>query len=242
MRATLLLATLFSCGALAQGEVVLPKVFVTKIEPGLAPAHSLQLDGATLVYTTRFGADTETRRITPSTAQWAAFRRALDEQQVWRWRASYRAGAGATADTSAWSLKIEYPDRSMASAGVGAVPDPAQDAALPKHPFTRYQLALQDLIGQPFVRPVSPSEAFDVEDLRLVATHSSSKVPEQWADFRDPRGKVHRVRVGERVGAHGKLEKVGRSSVSLAVQVKKGDETVEQQRVVKLARRKPAAK
>jgi len=85
----------------------------------------------------------------------------------------------------------------------------------------------------------SPScEAFDVEDLKLVATHSSPKEPEQWADFRDPRGEVHRVRVGELVGASGKLEKVGRTSVSLAVRVQKGDESVEQQRIVKLPRRK----
>ena len=228
---------MLSCAALAQGDAVVPKVFATKIDPGLSsPAHSLQLDGTTLVYTIHFGADAETRRITPSTAQWAAFRRALDEQQVWRWHASYRAGAGA-ADAASWSLKIEYPDRTMAATGVGAVPDRSQDAALPKYPFTRYHLALQDLIGQPFVRPVSPTEAFEVEELKLVATHASPKEPEQWADFRDPRGKVHRVRVGERVGASGKLEKVGRASVSLAVRVQKGDELVEQQRVVKLPRR-----
>jgi len=226
--------------AMAQSDVVLPKVFVTRLDSGLQPAHSLQLDGATLVHTIHFGADAQTRRITPSTAQWAAFRRALDEQQVWRWHASYRATGAA--DATSWAIKIEYPDRSMASAGVGAVPDPSQDAALPKHAFTRYHLALQDLIGQPFVRPVSPTEAFDVEDLTLVSTHSSRKEPEQWADFRDPHGKVHRVRVGERVGARGKLERVGRSSVSLAVQVKKDGEWAEQQRVVKLVRRKPEAK
>jgi len=235
LRAALLLALSFAGAALAQGDAVLPKVFVTRIDPGLQPAHSLQLDGTTLVHTIHFGADIETRRITPSTVQWAAFRRALDEHKVWRWRPNYRAGAAGTS----WSLKIEYPDRSMASAGVGAVPDPAEDAALPKYPFTRYQLALQDLIGQPFVRPVSPTEAFDVEDLTLVSTHSSRKEPEQWADFRDPRGNVHRVRVGERVGAFGKLERVGRSSVGLTVLLKEGEE---QQRTVKLARRKPAPK
>jgi len=235
LRAALLLALSFAGAALAQGDAVLPKVFVTRIDPGLQPAHSLQLDGTTLVHTTHFGADIETRRITPSAVQWAAFRRALDEQQVWRWRASYRAG---TAGTS-WSLKIEYPERSMAATGVGAVPDPSQDPALPKYPFTRYQLALQDLIGQPFVRPMSPTEAFDVEDLTLVSTHSSRKEPEQWADFRDPRGRVHRVRVGEAVGASGKLKKVSRSSAALAVQVA---DQAEQERIVKLVRRKPEPK
>ena len=235
MKILLLLAWALSCGALAQGDAVVPKVFVTRIDPGLQPAHSLQLDGTTLVHTIHFGADAETRRITPSAAQWAAFRRALDEQQVWRWRASYRAGAAGTS----WSLKIEYPDRSMAATGVGAVPAPSEDPALPKYPFTRYQLALQELIGQPFVRPVSPTEAFDVEDLTLVSTHSSRKEPEQWAEFRDPGGKLHRVRLGEAVGASGKLKKIRRSSVALAVQ---GSDQSEQERIVRLARRKPAPK
>ena len=239
MRAALLLAWTFACGALAQGEVV-PKVFVAEIHPGFQPAHALQLDGDTLVYSIRFGADVQTRRITPSTAQWTAFRRALDRQNVWRWRGSYKAGVP---DSTAWSLKIEYADRSLAAAGYGAGPDRAQDAALPKYAFTRYHLALQDLLGQPFVRRVSPIEVFDVEELRLAATHPAAEKEEQWADFRDPAGKLHRVRVGEPVGGLGMLEKVGRSSVSLAVQVKDADgNSVRQERTVKLARRKPPAK
>jgi len=239
LRAALLLAWSFACGALAQGEV-LPKVLVAEIQPGFQPAHALQLDGDTLVYTIRFGADIQTRRITPSTMQWTAFRRALDQQNVWRWRGSYKADVS---DSTSWSLKIEYADRSLAAAGYGAGPDRAQDAALPKYAFTRYQLALQDLLGQPFVRRVSPIEVFDVEELRLVATHSPAKKEEQWASFRDPAGKVHRARVGEAVGGLGKLEKVGRSSVLLAVQVRDADGSwVQQERSVRLERRKPPAK
>ncbi|HEY3074007.1 MAG TPA: pilus assembly protein PilP [Burkholderiales bacterium] len=239
MRAALLLACAFACGAAAQGEV-LPKVFVAEIQPGFQPAHALQLDGDTLVYTIRFGADIQTRRITPSTAQWTAFRQALDRQNVWRWRGSYKADVS---DSTSWSLKIEYADRSLAAAGFGAGPDRSQDAALPKYAFTRYQLALQDLLGQPFVRRVSPIEVFDVEELRLVATHSPAKKEEQWATFRDPAGKAHRVRVGEPVGGLGMLEKVSRSSVSLAMKVKDADgKWVQQERTVRLARRKPPAK
>ena len=115
---------------------------------------------------------------------------------------------------------------------------PGSPVAL-QHATATDRWTLQELIGQPFVRPVSPTEAFDVEDLTLVSTHSSRKHPEQWADFRDPGGKVHRVRLGEAVGASGKLKKVSRSSVALAVQV--GDQD-EQERIVKLARRKPAPK
>ena len=89
------------------------------------------------------------------------------------------------------------------------------------------------------MRPLSPTEAFDVEDLTLVSTHSSRKEPEQWAEFRDPGGKVHRVRLGEAVGASGKLKKIRRSSVALAVQ---GSDQSEQERIVRLARRKPAPK
>ena len=227
-------------GALAQGDAVLPKVFVTKIERGLLPAHSLQLDGETLVHTIRFGADTQTQRITPSRAQWAAFRRALDTQKVWRWQAKYQANV---ADSTSWSLKIEYADRSLAAAGIGAAPSRSDDPALPKYPFAHYQLALQVLIGQPFARRVSPIEVFDLEELRLVATHASPDKSAQWAEFRDPARKLHRVAIGEPVGGLAKLEKVSRSSVSVAVPVKNADgEWLQQERIIKLARPKPAAK
>src|SRR4051812_7741950 len=110
---------LFACSAacLAQGENVLPKVLVTEIQPGFKPAHALQLDGETLVYTIQFGAETQRKVIKPTRGQWSNFRRALDRQKVWRWKASYKENA---TDSTRWSVKIEYPDHSLAASGYGA--------------------------------------------------------------------------------------------------------------------------
>jgi hypothetical protein len=212
--AFILLAWSVSC--FAQDEKLIPKVFVTTIQPSLKPAHALQLDGTTLVYTIRVGAQVETHKITPTPEQWGAFRRALDAQKVWRWRGNYSQGSGTEAAT--WSLKVEYADRSVAAAGAAAFPDRSTDKALPKYAFNRYQLALQELIGRPFGRGVKPIEVFDVAELRLVATHPSQNDAEQWADFRDPRGKVHRAALHEPVGARGTLERINRSSVAVSIQ------------------------
>ena len=219
--ACLLLA--WSVGCFAQE---IPKVFVTTIQPSLKPAHALQLDGTTLVYTTRVGPNVETQKITPTPAQWSAFRRALDAQKVWRWQSKYSAG-NATTDTTTWSLKVEYADRFVAAAGAAAFPDRSNDRSLPKYAFNRYQLALQELIGQPFGRGVKPIEVFDVSELRLLATHPAENEAEQWADFRDPKGKVHRAMLHGAVGGSGVLEKVGTSSVTVSIAGK--------ERIIKLA-------
>lgn len=230
MRLGLLLLVL-SCSAFAQG---VPKVFVATIQPSMKPAHALQLDGETIVYSIRVGANVETQKITPTPAQWAEFRRALDAQKVWRWQKNYTQAN--VPDAATWTLKIEYPDRSVVSAGAGAFPDRSTDRSLPRYAFNRYQLALQDLIGRPFGRGVKPIEVFDVSELRLVATHPSEKEEEQWADFRDPKGKVHRAMLNEPVGARGVLKKVDRSSVSLLVLVRDAKrEWMEQERLMQVS-------
>jgi hypothetical protein len=223
--AWLLLA--WSVSTLAQDNVV-PKVLVTEIQPGFKPAHALQLDGDTLVYTIQFGAETQRKEIKPTRSQWSAFRRALDRDKVWRWQGSYKQNA---TDSMRWQVKIEYPDRSVAASGYGAFPDRDSDHALPKYPFTRYRLALEALLGQPFERPVKAMEVFDIGELKLVGTHVSANEAERWADFRDPAGKLHRAAIREPVGALGVLQKVNRSSVEVSV--------LERTQVLKLSSRKP---
>ena len=205
------LALAWSVSCFAQ----VPQVFVTNIQPSLKPQHALQLDGTTLVYTIRVGAQIETHKITPTPEQWTAFRRALDEQKVWRWRAKYTESR--IQDATTWSLKIEYPDRSVVSAGAAAFPDRSSDKMLPRYAFNHYQLAVQELIGRPFGRGVKSIEVFNVDELRLVATHTAKDAAEQWADFRDPKGRVHRAALNEPVGARGTLQKVHRSSVTVSV-------------------------
>ncbi len=230
MRLALLLLV-WSCSAFAQE---IPKVFVATIQPGLKPAQSLQLDGTTLVYTTRVGPNVEAQKVTPTPAQWSAFRRALDAQKVWRWHGNYNKANAP--DTTTWSLKLEYADRSVIAAGAAAFPDRSTDRSLPKYAFNHYQLALQELIGRPFGRGVKPIEVFDVAELRLVATHPSENEAEQWADFRDPRGKVHRAMLHEPVGGRGALQKVNRSSVVLLVVVKNAKgEWQQQERIMQVS-------
>ena len=61
-------------------------------------------------------------------------------------------------------------------------------------PFARFRAAVQKLVGgRPFGKLVSPIEFFDLAELQLVATHPSPNPRDQWAEFRDPTGKVHRV-------------------------------------------------
>lgn len=209
------LALAWSVSCFAQVPTQVPKVFVTTIQPSLKPQHALQLDGTTIVYTIRVGAQTETHRITPTSEQWTAFRRALDEQKVWRWRSNYTQSR--VPDATTWSLKLEYPDRSVVSAGTAAFPDRSSDPTLPRYAFNHYQLALQELIGRPFGRGVKSIEVFNVNELRLVATHTAKEEAGQWADFRDPKGKVHRAALHDPVGARGKLEKVHSSSVTVSI-------------------------
>jgi hypothetical protein len=205
MRLALLLLA-WSAGCLAQ----VPKVLVTEIQPGFKPAHSIQVDGDTLVYTTRFGAEIQTRRITPPPERWTAFRRTLDRQNVWRWKGNYERKAP---DSTRWLVKIEYDDRSLAAAGLGAFPSRGTDRALPKYAFTRYRYALQELLGEPFERRIKSIELYDVKELRLVGTNTT----EQWASFRDPRGTVHQVAVDEPAGGNATLQKIDRSSVEVSV-------------------------
>lgn len=220
--ALLLLA--WSAGCLAQ----VPKVLVTEVQPGFKPAHSIQLEGDTLVYTTRFGAEIQTKRITPPPERWTTFRKALDRDKVWRWKGNYQTSAK---DSTRWLVKIEYADHSLASAGLGAFPARSTDKALPRYSFTRYRLALQDLLGEPFERRIRSIELFSVRELRLVATNTT----EQWASFRDPGGKQHRVAVKEYAGADAMLQKIEAASVEVVlVRRNQAGEWVEEPRTLKV--------
>jgi hypothetical protein len=175
-------------------------------------AYAVELQGQTLRYTR----DATTRRIAPTQQQWRAFRRALDDVNVWRWRADYDA---SVTDGTSWSLKIEYADHTLDTKGHNAYPDHTGSPSrmLPTRSFTRYLLAVQTLLGdRPFSRRVGPLEFFDLAELQLVATHPSRNKRAQWADFRDPTGNIHRAVCGTRVGSQfGVLTEVNSASVSL---------------------------
>ena len=220
--AFLLLA--WSVGCFAQ----VPKVLVTTIQPSLKPQHALQLDGTTIVYTTRFGAEIQTKTITPPPERWAAFRKALDRDKVWRWKDNYQT---SVKDSTRWLVKIEYADRSLVSAGLGAFPARSTDKALPRYSFTRYRLALQALLGEPFERRVHSIELYNMRELHLVGTNPA----DQRASFRDPAGKVHQVAVNEFAGADAMLQKVAATSVEVvALHRNQAGEWVEEPRTLKV--------
>ena len=198
---------------IAGGPEFIPEQFAADIgRQGRGPVYSVQLQGTTLQY----AKDKTVRKITPTKEQWRAFRRALDEANVWGWRPEYRANV---TDGTAWSLRIKYSDHALNVKGHNAYPDHAgnPNEILETRSFTRYLLAVQQLLGnRPFPRRVSPLELFELTELRLVATHPSRNQHAQWADFRDPAGKIHRVRHGAYVGSQsGVLVAVKSASVML---------------------------
>ena len=141
---------------------------------------SVELQGRVL----RYSRGTRKEDLRPAPRQWRAFRRALDEIDIWSWRASYER---PVTDGFAWKVHIEYADRRIDTHGYAAVPD--------MRAFTRYLYALQTLTGGRIVgfRRVNELELFEVSELRLVATHPSRNRAEQWAALRDPRGRLHRL-------------------------------------------------
>lgn len=154
--------------------------------------YSVELKGSALLY--RASHSKKGIRIVPTRSQWREFRRAIDDVEIWRWRPEY---SGSIAGNSDWSLHIEYSDRSLVTLGHGGYPEetvPASCMGTTARRYVRYRMAVDKLLGgRLFGYRVSPRELFLLDELQLVATHPSSIVREQWAEFRDPAGEVHRI-------------------------------------------------
>jgi hypothetical protein len=140
----------------------------------------IKLEGGVLLYSS----GRRTEKLSPTPQQWRAFRRAVDEAGVWSWQPSYERLA---TDGYGWTLHIEYPDRKIDSRGYAAIPDIKS--------YRRCLYALQTLVGGRPIhgRRMNALEVFDAAELRLVATHPAKNRREQWADLRDPRGRIHRL-------------------------------------------------
>jgi hypothetical protein len=179
--------------AIAEDYPAIPKQLTAKLHAVREGNYSIELKGTTLLY--RTPQNKKDIRITPTPQQWRAFRQAIDEIDIWQWRSRYD---GHITDNGDWSLSIGYADKSVGTGGDGGYPEETAAAGsclrVTTTPFTRFRAAVQKLAGgRPFGEPVGPLELFPLAELRLVATHSSPKLREQWAEFRDPAGKVHRV-------------------------------------------------
>jgi hypothetical protein len=184
--------------AVASEDLDVPTKFSASIGGRMA-AYSVELEGAALLYRAQFYYEPQngkTIRIFPTRQQWREFRRAIDEIDIWKWRPRYHRNV---TDAGGWSLDIQYSDRTLETSGDAGVPEetstPGSCWPTTEKPFRRFLAAVQRLIGgRTFGRRIGPLDVFEVAELQLVATHPAANPREQWAAFRDPRGKVHRVR------------------------------------------------
>lgn len=184
------------CPAVASERLDVPTKFAARTEMGgytRSSGYSVEVEGPALLY--RTPQNGKTIRIFPTRQQWREFRREIDEIDVWKWRSRYHRNVK---DGMSWSLHIEYSDRALETSGYEGVPEeaskPGSCSPTTAKPFKRFVAAVQRLTGgRSFGSSVGPLDVFELAELQLVATHPAANRREQWAAFRDPRGKVHRV-------------------------------------------------
>lgn len=103
--------------------------------------------------------DLKSTRICPSSEEWAAFRRSLDEVNVWCWSADY-ANPGIL-DGTQWALEITYPDCSVDAHGDNNFPGPDGEpngGAEETRTFQRFVAAVEQLLGRERFDPMLPGE------------------------------------------------------------------------------------
>lgn len=180
--------------AMAKEPDFVPKHFTASKGSPLDGYFHVELDGSALLY--RAPQNKKAIRIVPTQSQWQEFRRAIDEINIWQWRSQY---SRAVSDSEDWSLHIEYSDQSLATRGYASYPEvaaaPGSCLKTTWKPYRRFLGAVRNLVGnRPFGSPaVGAVDYYEVAELQLVATHPAKNPREQWAAFRDPTGKVHRV-------------------------------------------------
>src|SRR5262249_39071282 len=107
----------------------LPKRLFIGIGGPFGPSYSVTLKkGGRLTYTYWSGERSASREpevqreeIQPTLRGWQAFRRALDELNVWGWQADYPNPG--VCDGTGWSAEILYPDKQIKSSGDNCFPD-----------------------------------------------------------------------------------------------------------------------
>jgi len=83
--------------------------------------------------------------------RWQAFRRELDEMNVWSWKKNYKPEADDL-DGESWSFSVVYTDRRVQTAGSNAYPAPGDPPASDSRTelFDRFCSAISRLIGGEF--------------------------------------------------------------------------------------------
>src|SRR4051812_13699331 len=107
--------------AVRASEADVPTRFRASIGRFLSSTYVVELDHGRLNYSvTKPYNESEQAHITPTTEQWVAFRKALDELKLWQWRTNYPNPN--VLDGTGWSIEIQYADRSNQIVGVNSYP------------------------------------------------------------------------------------------------------------------------
>jgi len=116
----------------------------------MGPSFWVTLEEGVLVYERceEHYENRQSERIAPSEEQWAAFRAALDDIGVWRWKERYPNPG--VCDGTHWALEIRCDDAETSCSGDNNYPDETgepPDSPGPTPAFRRFLEAVQALLG-----------------------------------------------------------------------------------------------
>lgn len=134
----------------AEGDSPAPVHFSASIGGFMGASYTVELRDGVLTYTSseRGHRNEKQTKLTPTSEEWRAFRKTLDDLEVWQWRADYPNNG--TADGTQWSLQIAYLDRTLNTRGDNNYPDARgqpNGKPEPTKVFQRYLAAIRKLIG-----------------------------------------------------------------------------------------------
>jgi hypothetical protein len=111
---SLVLLLLLALSGCAANESYIPAHLTVRNGGSFGPSYTVVLDGDTLIYKVRNKTEA-IERTRPTLAQWKAFRKELDEIDVWHWRNEYFTEG--VLDGNVWQFEVEYSDRAIKSIG-----------------------------------------------------------------------------------------------------------------------------
>ena len=146
LRSSILFVLLaLACNAVAGDDKTdqRPQKLVASIEGFLGASYRIELgEGDTVIYLSNPHTFTRSPGTTRSIikidhARWMAFRKALDEAKVWKWKKSY--SNTRVMDGTVWELSVKYQDADIDTHGNNAYPD--------KQQFEIFRTAVVKLLG-----------------------------------------------------------------------------------------------
>ena len=130
-----------------------PKHLRAYIGGHFGPSYAIELTGDTLFYTAHTNEliQPELPMVEPTDEQWRAFRRTLDNINVWQWQAHYPNPG--VCDGTNWSFEVAYSDHALDTGGDNNYPDAHGEPTNlldQTRTFDRLLRAITRLAGQTF--------------------------------------------------------------------------------------------